>query len=184
MLWQTKKEKYQDMALPRFLKNFDVNLTGFSFTHRAEEITLPKITVKTEEWRGSGMDAPVEIDMGLEKLEATFKFADIDPAQFVSLGIGQNTAINGAIIKGSIQRQGESPIEITGLLTGWIKELDMGSWKVGDMASGAVTLQMAVSRYSLNYGAMPLINIDIVNGVRLINAIDQNLGVRQTLGVL
>ena len=113
------------MALPRFLKNFDVTLSAFSFTQRAEEVTLPKVTVKTEEWRGAGMDAPIEIDMGLEKLEATIKFADLDPAQFLSLGINQGTAINGAIIKGSVQRQGEEAISVTALLTGFIKELDI-----------------------------------------------------------
>lgn len=53
--------------LPKILKNFNVFVDGRGFAGRAEEITLPKLTIKTEEFLGAGMSAPVEVDMGMEK---------------------------------------------------------------------------------------------------------------------
>jgi len=55
--------------LPQILKNFNVFANGVSYAGRAEEVSLPKLTVKTEEFRGGGMDAPVELDMGMEKMD-------------------------------------------------------------------------------------------------------------------
>ena len=56
------------MALPKKLKNFNIFNDGHNYVGIAKEITLPKLTTKTEEWRGGGMDIPVDVDMGMEKL--------------------------------------------------------------------------------------------------------------------
>ena len=46
--------------LPKILKNFNVFVDGLGYAGRVEEITLPKLTIKTEEYQGAGMSAPVE----------------------------------------------------------------------------------------------------------------------------
>jgi UDP-N-acetylmuramoyl-L-alanyl-D-glutamate--2,6-diaminopimelate ligase len=56
--------------LPKILKNFNVFVDGRGYAGKIDEITLPKLTIKTEEYRAGGMDIPVSIDMGMEKLEA------------------------------------------------------------------------------------------------------------------
>ena len=56
------------MALPRKLKNFNLLLDGESYAGVASEVVLPKLTRKTEEFRGGGMNGPVSADMGLEAL--------------------------------------------------------------------------------------------------------------------
>jgi P2 family phage contractile tail tube protein len=43
-----------------------------------EELTLPKLTLKTEEFRNGGMDAPIEVEMGMEKLESEFTLTRFD----------------------------------------------------------------------------------------------------------
>ncbi|WP_410541965.1 phage major tail tube protein [Wolbachia endosymbiont (group A) of Portevinia maculata] len=64
--------------LPKILKNFNVFVDGRGYAGKIDEITLPKLTIKTEEYRAGGMDIPINIDMGMEKLEADFTFAEYD----------------------------------------------------------------------------------------------------------
>ena len=51
------------MALPSKLKNFNLFNDGHSYMGQVDEVVLPKLTAKMEEWRGGGMDAPVDIGM-------------------------------------------------------------------------------------------------------------------------
>ncbi|GHT98386.1 hypothetical protein FACS1894126_3800 [Alphaproteobacteria bacterium] len=56
--------------LPKILKNFNVFVDGRGYAGRVEEVSLPKLSLKTDEFLAGGMDAPIEIDLGMEKLEA------------------------------------------------------------------------------------------------------------------
>ena len=64
--------------LPKILKNFNLFVDGRGYAGRVDEITLPKLTIKTEEFQGAGMSAPVEIDLGMEKLEMDMRFSEYE----------------------------------------------------------------------------------------------------------
>ena len=49
------------------LKNMSLFVDGRGYAGNVDELNLPKLALKTEEFRGGGMDAPIEIDMGMEK---------------------------------------------------------------------------------------------------------------------
>ena len=63
--------------LPHKLKNFRVFNDGQDYLGVASEVELPKLKMASEEYRGSGMLAPVDIDLGLEKLELTTTYGGI-----------------------------------------------------------------------------------------------------------
>ena len=54
------------MAARDVRKNFNLFVDGKGFAGQIEEFTPPKLTLKTEEFRAAGMDAPIELTMGLE----------------------------------------------------------------------------------------------------------------------
>ncbi|BGI52444.1 MAG: hypothetical protein HamCj_07970 [Candidatus Hamiltonella defensa (Ceratovacuna japonica)] len=60
------------------LKNMNLYIDGKGYAGVIEEITLPKLTLKSEEFRGGGMDAPIKIDMGMEHLETGFTLKVFD----------------------------------------------------------------------------------------------------------
>ena len=60
------------------LRNCDLFVDGRGYAGKVEEMTPPKLTVQTEEYRAGGMDAPVELDMGMEKLECGFSLGAVD----------------------------------------------------------------------------------------------------------
>ena len=60
------------MGLPAKLKNFATFIDGISYVGEVEEVTLPKLKRKTEDWRGGGMPGAVKTDMGIDALEMEF----------------------------------------------------------------------------------------------------------------
>jgi len=58
--------------IPQVLFNTNLFVDGINFKGDVPSLSLPKLVVKTDEYRGGGMAGPVEMDMGLEKMEASF----------------------------------------------------------------------------------------------------------------
>ncbi|MDU7558410.1 MAG: phage major tail tube protein, partial [Pseudomonas sp.] len=58
--------------IPQVLSNTNLFVDGISFSGDVPSLTLPKMTLKTEGHRGGGMADEIEMDMGLEKMEANW----------------------------------------------------------------------------------------------------------------
>jgi P2 family phage contractile tail tube protein len=165
--------------LPRIVKNFAVFIDGRAYNGRAEEMELPKLTIKTEEHRAGGMDAPVEIDMGMEKLECKVTLTDYD-SDVVRL-LGLYNAGTQIVLRGAIQRQGEPVVPVEIRMRGGVKELDRGSWKAGDKATQAIAI--AINSYTEKVDGEVLVDIDVENMIRVIGGVDQLAEVRSALGI-
>ena len=165
--------------MPKILKNFNLFVDGRGYAGRAEEVTPPKLTIKTEELRAGGMDAPAEIDMGMDKIEASFSLVESDPEILTQFGVvsGNSVAIplRGALVDDTTT----TPMVIRA--QGMFREIDMGKFKAGDKA----VMQCTVScrYYSLEIGGRKLIEIDIDNMTRVINGEDKLAEVRAALGI-
>lgn len=165
--------------LPKILKNFSAFVDGRGYAGRVDEITLPKLSIKTEEYRGGGMDVPIDIDLGMEKLEAEITFSEYDPELFRLFGIMDNSTVNFTL-RGGLQGTGDAePVVVN--LRGKIKELDSGSWKAGDKAT--LKCMISIFYYKLTIDRRELIEIDAENMIRKINGVDQLSSMRQALGV-
>lgn len=165
--------------IPKILKNFNVYVDGRGYAGRVEEITLPKLTIKTEEFLGAGMAAPVEIDLGMEKLEMELTFAEYDSEIFKLFGLtnGSETAFT---IRGAIQGSGSTESVVINV-RGFFKELDCDTWKPAEKT--ALKCSIACTYYKLSIGGVELIEIDPVNMVRNVNGSDQLSGLREILQV-
>ena len=91
------------MALPSKLKHFNVFLDGLTHAGEVEEFTLPKLTRKVEEYRAGGMNGPVELDLGNEKLEVEATYGGLMRSVLKQYG---TTTVDGALIRfaGAYQR--------------------------------------------------------------------------------
>jgi P2 family phage contractile tail tube protein len=168
------------IAFPQVLKNMNLFVDGRGFAGRVDEIQLPKLTLKTEEHRAGGMDVPVEIDLGMEKLEAELTLSDYDPEVFKLFGLLDNTATQ-ITLRGAIQAQGAEAKPVVIHLRGGWKELDAGSWKMGDKSS--LKVSVAANYYKLTLAEEELIEIDAINLVRKIGGTDQMAGIRTAIGL-
>lgn len=165
--------------IPKILKNFNVTVDGRGYAGRIDEVVLPTLTIQTEEHRAGGMDAPVDIDLGMEKLEAEMTFAEYDLELFRLFGLVDGNAVS-VTLRGAIQSSGEAePVVIN--LRGSFKELDAGTWKAGDKAT--LKCMITARYYKLNINGEDIIEIDAENMVRVINGVDQLASVRSAIGI-
>ncbi len=184
------------MPIGKVLKNFNLLINGGPYAGRVEELTLPKLTLKTEEFRGGGMDMPIEIDMGMEKMECDFTLIDYDtevlkffglaPDGFSATSNGNRTPEPGTVtlnFMGVEQDQTNGQVNsIKIVVDGIWKEVDMGPWKAGEKAT--MKVQVACRYYEYIANKETIIKIDIDNMIRQIGNDDQLQKIREGLGGL
>ncbi|MCE0459950.1 phage major tail tube protein [Pseudomonas uvaldensis] len=166
--------------IPETLANLNLFVDGVSFQGDVPSLTLPKLTLKVEEHRGGGMDAPVELDMGMEKQEANFTTTGVRRESLKFFGLADGTAFNGTFrgaykgLKGKV-----TPVIVT--LRGTLKEVDMGDWKPGDKAE--IKHSVGLTYYKLEVDGRTVYEIDPLGMRRVINGVDQLAAQRSALGL-
>ncbi|WNZ80310.1 MAG: phage major tail tube protein [Pseudomonas rhizophila] len=166
--------------IPETLANLNLFADGVSFQGDVPSLTLPKLTLKMEEHRGGGMDAPVELDMGMEKQEANFTTTGVRRESLKFFGLADGTAFNGTFrgaykgLKGKV-----TPVIVT--LRGTLKEVDMGDWKAGDKAE--IKHAVGLTYYKLEVDGRTVYEIDPIGMRRVINGVDQLAAQRSALGL-
>jgi hypothetical protein len=166
--------------IPRILKNFSLFVDGRGLAGTVSTLTLPTLTTKMEEFRGGGMDAPVEIDMGMEKLEASFELFDYDENVLSLYGLADGGATQ-LTARGALRRDGEAAVAMVVNMTGVVKGMEPGDWSAGEQTS--MTIQVALRYLKITIGGREVVEIDKVNMIRRINGVDQLESIRTAIGV-
>lgn len=166
--------------IPEMLTNCVMFVDGVSFSGDVPSMTLPKLSVKTEEYRGGGMSGPVDMPTGLEKLEAAFTTNGVRKEALKFFGLADQTACN-LVFRGSFKGQKGTVKSVTVTLRGSLKEVDMGDWKPGDKAE--IKHAVAVTYYKLEIDGRVMYEIDFANMVQVIDGVDQLAAERSALGL-
>lgn len=166
--------------IPEMLTNCVMFVDGVSFSGDVPSMTLPKLSIKSEEYRGGGMSGPVDLPTGLEKLEAAFTTNGVRKEAMKFFGLADQTACN-LVFRGSFKGQKGTVKAVTLTLRGSLKEVDMGDWKPGDKAE--IKHAVAVTYYKLEIDGRVMYEIDFANMVQVINGVDQLAAERSALGL-
>ena len=166
--------------IPRVLKNFSLFVDGRGLAGTISTLTLPTLTTKMEEFRGGGMDVPVDIDMGMEKLETSFELFDYEENILSLYGLADGAATQ-VTARGALRRDGEAAVPMIVNMTGVIKEMNPGDWVSGDKTS--MTCSMSLRYLKITIGGREVVEIDKVNMIRRINGVDQLESIRTAIGV-
>lgn len=166
--------------IPQVLFNTNLFVDGVTFAGDVTSLTLPKVTVKTEAHRAGGWDGEIDMDMGLEKLEASFAGTGIrrDALKFAALA--DQTAFNGSF-RGAFKGQKGAMTGVVATLRGMLREIDPGEWKPGEKAE--IKYAVSVSYYKLEIDGRVMFELDPVNSVRVIDGTDQLAEMRTILGL-
>ncbi len=163
--------------LPNILKNFNLFVNSVGYAGIVDEITPPKLTLKTEEHRAGGMDSPVEIDMGMEKLEMEFTLSN--PVVEVIKQWGGNNSVPFTL-RGALEGEnGMTPIVINA--QGMLREIDFGTWKAGEKVQKKVVVALRYFKYT--QGEEVLVEIDAENMIRIIDGVDRLAEMRSALSI-
>lgn len=168
-------------TIPRVLKNFSLIVDGRGYAGKVAELTLPKLSRKMEEYRGGGMQGPIEIDMGLEKLECDFTLKEYNEEVLKLWGLTDHGAVM-VRFKGALEADDAigtiTPIEVA--VRGRWREIDGGTWKPGDSATMKVSIACSYYKYVSN--GQTLIEIDVINMVEIVNGVDRQAALRAAIG--
>lgn len=169
------------MSLPAKLKNMNLFNEGRSYMGQVDEVVLPVITAKMEEWRGGGMDIPVDIDLGMEKLSMEWTAGGWLADALKQFGV---LTVNGVGLRftGAVQSDDTEEVKaVEVVVRGRHSEMDMGNAKPGeDTAHKFIT---SLSYYKLTYDGEELIEVDALNMVKKIGGKDLMADFRSALGI-
>ena len=178
--------------LPKALKNFNLFIDGQGYAGRVQEVTLPKLVHRTEEFMLGGLDTPVQVDMGMEKLESEFTLSEYDAHVITLFGMeddslvpislrcsGLDGAVNAVTDFVGLTGNGLTAFTLRGGLSdevanqvvpvviyfeGSVIELDFGQWKAGE--NSTLKIRLALRYYRLKINDENLVEIDVDNRMR------------------
>lgn len=164
------------MERPKHLKGFDLYVDGRGHAGRIEDIKLPDIELDTDEFRAGGMDAAVDVDRGMKKLEGSFKLAGVNPE--ISKLFGKNSI--GVTARGSFEDDDGTVVAMVVDMRVRIRAISRDNWSAGERP--AQEYSYTASYYKETVGGATVFEIDIANQTRIIGGTDQLAGRRKALG--
>jgi len=167
--------------LPKKLKAMMLFDDSKNYQGETQEMTVPKLALKMEEYRSGGMLGPVKVDLGLEALscEITMGANMVDMTKQFGLC---NTEAVPLRLMGSGQADDEcitDAIEI--VVRGRWSEIDGGSWKAGEDTTTKYTCQIATYKYMIN--GETIIDVDMKRMIFIVNGKDLYEEHRRNIGL-
>jgi uncharacterized protein len=166
--------------IPKTLKNFNLFVNGQGYAGRVSELTLPKLAIKYEHYRGGGMDTTMPIDMGMDTMSCGFTLAEYDKNILALFGLIDGSSVN-LNFRGALDDGSNSPSSLIVNVSGKWQDMDLGSWQPGSLSQ--LKVNVTVTYYKLTLDQKDLIEIDSMNMVRKVNGVDQLAGLRQAIQV-
>lgn len=168
------------MGVRDVIKNWNVFVDGKGYAGQADEVNPPKLTLKMEEFRAGGMNAPKELDMGMEKMEADFTLISFDRLVLAKFGVAVGQSFQ-FIFRAVLESDNGDTTALVETMQGRVKALDPGTRKAGEKAT--LKASIAVDYYKLDHGGITVQEIDVDNMVHIVNGVDVLAAQRAALGV-
>ena len=169
-----------DITTGKVNQGFNLFIDGRGYAGKVLELELPKLAIKTEEYQPGGYDAPVEVDLGMEKIEANFTLADFDKNALSLFGLGHNKPV-ACTIRGALGHGDGVVTPMVAQLQGMLKEVEPPKLKRGEKFEMKVTV--SCKYYKLEMDGQLVHEIDIENMTRIIDGVDYLAEARAAIGI-
>lgn len=168
------------MAMPRKLKLMNLFVDGNDYRGQVTEVTQPKLAMKSEEFRAGGMIGPVDVNLGLEKLEAEIKMGGFMTELFRQFG--KNISDVQLRFAGAYQQDDSGEVtSIELVMRGRFTEIDPGNSKVGDDTEQ--TFKASLTYYKVIEAGRDIVEIDMLNAIYMIDGDDKLADHRAAIGI-
>ena len=169
------------MGMHKKLKVFNLFDSGNSYRGEVEEITLPKLSRKMEEYRAAGMTGPVSVDLGNEAITLEWTAGGLLLDALLQYGARSHNATQ-LRFAGAYEDDDDGTVSAVEIVVrGLHKEIDMGNAKNGDDTKQKYTT--TCSYYKLTIDNKPIYEFDFINGVEKIGGKDTNTSIRRAIGL-
>jgi len=161
-------------------RKFNAFVDGHSTHLEVEGVTVPNVQDAVEELKAGGLMAPVDVPVGLQKLEAGIKINTRQKALMSKLGLAMGTttpitfrSVNVSEVDGS---QEDEVISITGRLNA-----NNGGWEAQGVPKDDYKIG-TITYYKHTINGEVVHHIDLMNMICVVNGEDQWASYRSGLG--
>lgn len=164
----------------QILKYVNLFVDGRGYAGTLQEYSSPDLTVATEDFRAGGMDAPIDIDMGLEKLNFSFILTGYDADVLALLGIKQS-ALLPLTARGALEDLDGTVTPVVHKMTGRLNQVQRSAWTSGSLPP--LTINGSCTYFQEQIGGRVINEIDVPNMVRIIDGVDVLAEHRAAIGL-
>lgn len=168
------------MAAEDILKYLNLTVDGRGYAGKIEEYNAPDLTLTTEDFRAGGMDAPIDIEMGMEKLTCSFVLTSYDADVLALWGVKKGGGVQFTA-RGSLESLDGSNKAVIHNMTGTVLSVARGTWGSGNKPSLTITLTLTF--YRETHDGRVLHEIDVPNMIRVVDGTDQLAEHRANIGL-
>ncbi|MFV1564431.1 MULTISPECIES: phage major tail tube protein [unclassified Phaeobacter] len=168
------------MAIRNILKNFNLFVDGRGFAGEIGDYTPASPSLAAEEYRAGGMDGPIDIDMGIEKMITSFVLRNYSADVLSLWGIAPGVLIP-VTARGALESEDGTVTPVIHNMRGKIIQPDRGTWSPGQTTS--LTVNMTLEAFKETIGGQLITEIDIINMVRRTGGVDRLAQIRAALGI-
>ncbi|OHX19850.1 phage major tail tube protein [Chromobacterium sphagni] len=168
-------------GLPRTLRKFNVFNNRKSFVAECLEVKLPKLAMKTEEYRGAGMIGSVDLLKGIDKLEMEHTYSGPVEEIVASFGADKHDASELRWMGSYADESDGSDHAVEVVARGRHNELDLGDAKAGD--NGSFKVKTSLSYFKLVVNGKEWMELDVVNDVFKVMGVDRQAQHRKNVGL-
>jgi P2 family phage contractile tail tube protein len=168
------------MTARGILKNWAGWIDGRGYAGNAESYTPPALALTTEDFRAGGMDAPLAIEMGMDRLEATMTLTEMSAEAAGLFGLTEGAVVPMTLRGSSEDADGTVHAEHH-TLRGQITRLAWGGWQAAQRPTLELTISLTYFRYRRD--DRDIIEIDVPNMKRIVNGVDQLAARRTAMGL-
>jgi uncharacterized protein len=147
-----------------------------------EHIKWPQLSEKVVEHHGGGTFHPIDIPVGGEKLEFSFKLKGFDPDMMKKFGLGSPDRLNYTAYQVIQDYATGAKMEYKAILYGRLIKYDQGDVKPNE-ASDADYVISSITRYEVYYDGREMFYYEWQTQTRRINGIDQDAAAKQILRI-
>lgn len=160
------------------IKYLNMFVDGFGYAGRVETLTPPVLTRKTEEYVGAGMPGPIDLDFGIERMEASWEMSSYEKEVVRHWGSGQPIAV---VFRGAAMDFDDTTTAIVLTMRGVVNVLDRGDWTAGEKPT--LTVTAGLTYYQEQIDGEVIHEIDPAGYVQTINGVDRMANVRAAVGI-
>lgn len=161
-------------------KNLNAFVDGRGYAGQLSSFTPPALTLTTEDFRGGGMNAATEIEMGMERLEGSMTFIAYDRDVLALWGVGPGREVPFTV-REALESADGTVKAVVHTMRGKIRSFDSGEHSPGEVPS--LTIELALNYYRHEHDGVVLHEIDVPNMVQVVNGVDRLAAQRQALGI-
>ena len=160
-------------------KNFNLFVDGQGYAGQIENFTPPVLKVLTEETRLAGMDGPIDLDMGIEKLTAGFEMISYDRDVLALFGLRVGGGIVPVTARELLESFDGTATGVVHTMRGKVVEMDGGTVSPGTKTPLKVGLSLIYYKQTIDGETVH--EIDLETSKRVIGGVDQNANQRRIL---